>query len=391
VFVLHAESVPALGGQTLRLLREARELVRRGHRCVVVGACGSAFEARARALSPPVEFVPFAFHRRAPHPLDVVAAWRLLRALRPEVVHTHSSADAWSFGIAARLCGLPIVRGRHIDKPLRPGLGSVVYTRCADAFTVSGETIGRGLVAGGVARPDQIYVTAGGFEPERFDPARREREFLRRELGLPAGTPLLGSVCNLRSMKGIEHLLTAFARVLAGALPDAHLVLAGSGSTAPFAQQLRGIESRVHVLGFRDDIERVLGGLDLFVLASTRGEGVPQVIPQAMALCVPVVATAVGGIPDAVVPAAPELAPPEAGAAARVVAAVPGAPHATGWLVPPGDPAALAQAIERAFALPPDALAALLEHARVRALERFTLAHVVDEYERAYRDVLAMR
>jgi glycosyltransferase involved in cell wall biosynthesis len=363
VNIVHTESVKALGGQSLRLISEARQLEELGHPCTIVAPEGSAFHREAPR---DVRFVPFRFQARKikATPVDVIRARSLLRRLRPDVVHTHSSRDAWTFGMAARVLGIPIVRGRHVLRSIPRGPGRMVYSQLADAFTVSGPAVGRTLIESGVAQPADVFITGGCVDLERFDGARVERDFLRRELGLPNGARLIGTACNLRSMKGVDVLLAAFDELAGSGPEDLHLVHAGNGRSSFFAAHLAHHPRRIHVLGFRNDVERVIGGLDAFVLASRSHEGLSQVLCQAMVLGVPVVATDAGGNADLVVPGA------------------------TGILVRPEDPAELAAGIRRALELEPAERAALLARARQLVLEEYSLGTVVGRYLRAYEHVL---
>jgi len=361
--IVHTESIKALGGQSLRLIAEARALeAHGGHRCTVVGPAGSPFHSAAEGV---VDFVPFRFHGGSLHPLDLWLAFRTLRALDPDVVHTHSSSDAWIFGLAARLLSIPIVRGRHIAKPIPDSLfGRLAYTRLADAFTVSGRTIGRMLLDAKVARPDRVFDTPAGVDLARFDPEKKDPQGVRRELGIPAGARVIGTACNLRRMKGIDTLVEAHASLLRRGAGELWLVHAGGGGPEVLAELAARAKDRVLFLGYRKDVERVLGALDLLVLASRASEGVPQAILQSMALRVPVLATRTGGIPDVV----------EDGE--------------TGFLVERDDPDGLAERISWILLRSPRELEPILDRARARVLEHHTLERVVEKYERAYEAVL---
>jgi glycosyltransferase involved in cell wall biosynthesis len=272
--------------------------------------------------------------------------------------------DAWAFGLAARRLGIPIVRGRHISKPLpRSFLRRLPFTRLADAFTVSAPVIGRELEQAGVPR-ERIFLTPAGIDLERFSPERREPHALRAELGLSAGTRLVGTACNLRTMKGIDVLVRAFDAWIARSGADAVLVLAGSGDPEPFRALAVHAPERLRFLGFRQDVERVIGGLDLFVLASRAREAMSQVVPQAMALGVPVVTSDAGGLPDLV------------------------RDGETGTLVRAEDPEALSFGIESALRRPPEVTRAVCERARAFVAEHFPLATIVSRYLDAYALVL---
>src|SRR5258705_4457503 len=288
-------------------------------------------------------------------------ALRMLRALGPDVVHTHSSSDSWTFGLAARLLSIPIVRGRHIAVPIPDSFfRRLVYTRLADAFTVSGRTIGSLLVDAGVARPERVFDTPAGVDLARFDAARKDGAGFLKDLGIPAGARVIGTACNLRLMKGIDTLVDAHAALVDAGAPDLWLLHAGGGGASVLAEVSARARPQVRFLGFRTDIERVLGALDLFVLASRASEGVPQAILQSMALRVPVLATRVGGIPDVV----------EEGR--------------TGFLVERDDAATPAARISEILGMSAQAREPILDRARRRIVEEHTLERVVESYERAY-------
>jgi glycosyltransferase involved in cell wall biosynthesis len=367
VHVVHTESVKALGGQSLRLIAEARRLREaHGHRVTVIGVEGSEFHHRAPA---DIDFVPFRYPDRGPEhgPIQYLRARRLLRRLEPDVVHTHSSRDAWVFGVAARMLGLPIVRGRHVSKPVRGGpFGRLVYTRLADAFTASGPTVARTLIEGGVARQEDVWVTPAGLDFERFDAAARDPQFLRRELGLDHSARIVGSACNLRRMKGIDVLLAAFD-LLREAGVDAHLALAGKSREGRFDEARARHPGRVHPLGFRDDIERVIGGFDVLAMASRSHEGIPGAILQAMALGVPVVGMDAGGIADVVLDGR------------------------TGLLAPPEDARGLADRLAAVLAQPAAEREAMCGRALAMVREDYGLDAVVGRYLEAYERARAKR
>jgi glycosyltransferase involved in cell wall biosynthesis len=164
--------------------------------------------------------------------------------------------------------------------------------------------------------------------------------------------------------KGHRHLLEAAARI-ERTKPGAHWVLVGAGELeASLKHQARGLglESRVHFTGWRDDIPEVLAVSDVFVLPS-ESEGFGRVVVEAMAMARPVVATAVGGVPEIV------------------------QDGQTGILVPPSDPAALADAV-RSLLDDPARASRLGAAGRARAESRFTLTAHVDGVERVYAEVL---
>ena len=293
--VLHTESSPGLGGQEIRTLNEARWTAERGWRVIVAGVPEGRFIARAREAG--LEAAPLAMGRA----WDLRAVARLARLIRRErvsLVHTHSSVDGWLGGLAARAAGVPVVRTRHVSIPVRRGFNPV-YTWLADRVITSGETIRRIVVGAGVPSERVVAIPAGvdlgGF------PFRSGAAETARALGL--SPPVIGSVAMFRGSKGHAHLLDAFAIVRA-ARPTATLLLVGDGIRRQWVEGLAreaGLAGAVVFTGFRADVAALLGVLDCFVLASTRTEGVPQSLLQAFAAGAPVVASAIGGVPEVVV------------------------------------------------------------------------------------------
>jgi glycosyltransferase involved in cell wall biosynthesis len=293
--VLHTESSPGLGGQEIRTLNEARWMGERGWRVVVAGQPDGRFVTRAREAGLHAASIRM---RRA---WDVDAVARLIRLIRTEgvsLVHTHSSVDGWVGGLAARAAGVPVLRTRHVSIPVRRGFNPV-YTWLADRVVTSGEAIRRIVVDAGVP-PRRVIAIPAGVDLDAF-PFRARAPETRAALGLTP--PVLGSVAMFRGSKGHAHLIQAFARVRA-ARPTATLLLVGDGIRRTWVEGLAreaGLADRVVFTGFRADVPALLAAMDCFVLASTRTEGVPQSLLQALAVGVPVVASDVGGVPEVVV------------------------------------------------------------------------------------------
>jgi glycosyltransferase involved in cell wall biosynthesis len=292
--VLHTEASPGLGGQEVRTLNEARWTVERGWRVLVAGQPDGRLLERARAAG--LETAPV----RMTGPLDpraLIGLVRLIRRERVNLVHTHSSTDAWLAGTAARLCRVPVVRTRHVSIAIRRGLNPV-YRCLADRVITSGEAIRRLVVEVGVP-PERVIAIPAGVNLEAFPFGARAPE-TARELGL--GHPVIGSVAMFRGSKGHPQLLQAFAMVREKR-PGATLLLVGDGIRRNWVEQLAReakLSDAVVFTGFRPDVPALLATMDCFAQASTRTEGVPQALLQAFATGVPVVASRIGGIPEIV-------------------------------------------------------------------------------------------
>jgi glycosyltransferase involved in cell wall biosynthesis len=192
------------------------------------------------------------------------------------------------------------------------------------------------------------------------------REDARTRLGLDPRSFVIGTVGRLSRQKAPLDLLAAFA-ALSRAHADAELVLVGDGpqrAEVEHAVAAAGLGGRVHLLGLRRDVPAILRALDVFALSS-RWEGLPRVVPQAMAAGLPVVATRVGAVEDAV------------------------REGETGVLVPPGDPETLAARLLE-LARDPVRARAMGERAREQA-EEFSARRMTDQLAALYTECVARR
>jgi glycosyltransferase involved in cell wall biosynthesis len=289
---------------------------------------------------------------------------RRLRRERIDLLHAHEFAMGAFGGAAARLAGVRAlvtlhgrlwVEGRRLrQRALRglhlTGTGLVAVSRDLADYMARVARVPRAAVA----------VVENGIEipPE---PSAAEvaavRASVRSELGLAPDATLLVAVGNLYPVKDHATLL----RTLPG-LANAHVAIAGRGDERPRLEALArelGVPDRVHLLGLRDDVRRCLTAADVFVHPS-RSEELPLAVLEAMAAGVAIVATRVGGVPDAIVD------------------------DETGRLVEPGDVAALRRALADLLAAP-DRRGSLGRAARRRVEERFSIDRMVERYQALYR------
>jgi glycosyltransferase involved in cell wall biosynthesis len=358
--IMHTEASLGWGGQELRILSEATAFAKRGFRLLIACQPGSrlALEAQRRGLSVRPVAMPRAF--------DATAWWRLRRLMRTEavdLVHTHSSIDAWLAGFAAKSLRLPVVRSRHVSIPVKRRR-NFVYNALCDRIISSGDAIREVLITGGV-EPDKIVAIPAGVDVEQFHPAV-SGEAIRREFRL--GGPVVGTIAMFRHSKGHRVLLQAIPQILESE-PRAIFLWVGDGVGHATLQQAvadAGLQSAVRLIGFREDVATCLAAMDVFVLPSIKSDGVPQVIIQALAMRKPVIASAVGGIPEVI------------------------QHQQTGVLIPTNDPQALADAVVHVLCDP--ASAAAWAQAGGQLIDRhFTLEHMIDRTAAVYTAVLVER
>lgn len=355
--ILHTEASLGWGGQEVRILTEVSWLRDQGWRVLLAGQPGSTILAEAQRAGFGVIRV------RMRGAWDLSAVSRLALAIRREriaLVHTHSSVDAWLGGMAARLGRIPVVRSRHVSIAVRRGWNPV-YSFLVDRIVTSGETIRRLLIAAGV-RPTKVVAIPAGVDLDEFRPGLGG-EPVQAELGLTP--PVIGSVAMFRGSKGHQYLLDAF-RIVLTEFPSARLLLVGDGIRRQWIETLTrnaGLSAAVSFTGFRPDVPDLLRAMDCFALASVRTEGVPQSVLQALAIELPVVASAVGGIPEAI------------------------EHEVTGLLVPPGDAGALAHGILTTLR-EPDLARRRAKAGRQLVAERFSRAIAIRRLIALYDELL---
>lgn len=232
-----------------------------------------------------------------------VALTRLLRRIRPDVLHTHSGV--WlKAARAGRTAGVPAQihtdHGRGIPDPPLHRLLDRMASRYCDTVVAVSESVAQRLRSGIVARTRNVVVIPNGVNTEAFRP-RYGSLSLRSELGLSENTPVVGSIGRLEPVKNYGLAIRAFAELTrlwqTEEKPMPVLLLAGDGSErSALARQAQalGIGSQVRFLGWRDDIHDLLDTFDLFTLSS-RSEGTSMSLLEAMSSELPCVVTDVGG------------------------------------------------------------------------------------------------
>lgn len=342
--VLQVIAPAPAGGAESVVLALGAGLRSRGHAVLLAALVGPGGEdhpvaAQGRALGLEVEALT---HPTRAYLAERRAILALMRRWQPTAVHTHGYRPDVVAGLAARAAGVPQVTTAHgfIGGDRRGRLYEWLQLeaarRAAAAVAVSAPIVARYRRAGvPAARVHLIRNAWSGREP-------LPRADARRALGISSDDPLVGFVGRLSSEKGADVLIESLAK---SSVPRLRAAFAGEGpereALAARAGAL-GLGDRVQWLGRVPDAGLLASAFDLFALSS-RTEGTPIALLEAMAAGLPIVATAVGGVPDVV-------SKDEA------------------WLVPSEDPAALAAALDAALADP--ALARARGAAARRRLER---------------------
>ncbi len=205
-----------------------------------------------------------------------------------------------------RVRGVPVVYTEHNVQeryhPLTRQANRLTYGWNDVVLAVSDE-VAASIRRNGMDRRTRVRTLLNGVPVEAVRAEASGLDDLRRELDLPAGRPVVGTVAVFRRQKRLLDWL-ATAQIVAAARPDALFLLAGDGPEMPAVQaklaQL-GLQERVRLAGFRQDGRRLMALMDVYLMTSEY-EGLPLAMLEAMALGKPIVATAVGGIPEVIEP-----------------------------------------------------------------------------------------
>jgi len=304
--VLHIVTHLDNGGAQANTLLSVAGLDR--HRYMVDLAAGPGV-LRRDAIASADRLVVLPYFRRSLYSFgDLRAAVALLRLVGDyDVVHTHGSKAGVLGRLAARTRRVPAVVHTVHGFPVHeymPGLKrhlllalERVAARCADRIVcVCDANVAEALTLG-IARPEQVRVVVSGVPSDQIQSGTGER--VRRELGIPDGAPVVGTITRLMEQKAPLDFVAA-ARWVIEAAPQVHVVMVGDG---PLRDQVAAAAAgvpRLHLLGFRNDVPDVLAVLDV-VAFSSLWEGLGRALTEAVLAGKPVVATSVNGVPDLVV------------------------------------------------------------------------------------------
>ena len=359
--IAHLSTMGGFYGGEVCIVNLAAGLAARGHRVLCVTRPDARLADRAAAAGVEVVTLPLVDWFE---PRGVLLLRRLLAARGVEILPTHVPRD--HFVAAVATAGLPVrnVGTRHLVRPIAAVPFKRPFFRRFAAFIAVSDAVRRGLEAVSVVPAERLVTVPNGVP----FPGPPPRDDLRRRAGVEPGAPVVGCVGRLCPTKGLEVLLTAAAR-LRRRRPDLRVLLVGGdGSDRRYAAGLRrritdlGLDETVRLLGYVPDAGRYCGEFDVQVVPSW-AEAFGLVTVEAMVRGRPVVVTDSGGSPEIV-------------------------RHGReGFLVPPGDAAALAGRLEQLLASP-QLRQAMGENGRERVRRRFTLDRMVEATEAVYAGVL---
>lgn len=337
-------------------------LRQRGHRVCAAARDGGKFsEAMGDA-----GIATIAIRGRNDHsPTDLLRLRRAIRDQRVDLVITKLNRGIRLAGVSTRLAGLGTAVLAHMGlmEAKRGFLSWLTYRAFLDGVNVPCRSIRDRLVDERGFEDSRVHVVPYGIDTMRFYPDDAQRAAVRRAFGLRDDLPVAIVVARLDEQKGHGDFLQALAR-----LDRVQGLIVGTGpleGTLRAQAEALGVAHRAHFVGHRDDVPHVLHGCDVLVLSSY-DEGLPFVALEAMAEGLPIVATRVGGLGEIV------------------------RDGETGYLVDPGHPDRLADAIDTVLSSP-DHGRALGRAGRALILSKYDVGRMLDGVELMLHDVVARR
>lgn len=359
--ILHTESSKGWGGQEIRILQEALGMRKRGHEILLaVNREGKLIE-KARKEGFLVYEMPFSKYFA---PTTIMRLLKILKKHAIEIVNTHSSLDAWIGGISGRIANKRIIRTRHLSTAIRAGWNSrLLYKSLVDFVVTTSSSIIPMIVKQAGLERKYLKCIATGIDPDTLKVDSTQVEQFRSSLRLKADDILVGTVCFVRSWKGIDTLLKT-AQLLKH---KKHIkwVVVGGGYVEEYRPKIKALdlEDSVVMTGHLDPPFSAIASMDIFTLLSTAHEGISQASLQASYLCRPLITTSIGGLPEVCIDGK------------------------TGVIVPPFSPEKTADAVVQ-LAENPLLRTAMGLHAQAWVKEKFTLKQTLDQMEGVCSDVL---
>jgi glycosyltransferase involved in cell wall biosynthesis len=305
--------------------------------------------------------------RKIPDPRALFRLAAIVRQWRPDVVHAHMVHANLLARLTRLLAPVPVLicTAHSLDEGgwLRERAYQLTDWLCDLTTQVSRAGLERYIRVKAAPAHKIIYIP-NGIDLSRFTPDPERRHQRRCEWGLQ-GAFIWLAVGRLESPKAYPLLLAAFQKVHR-AFPRARLLIMGDGSLRPTVKcQIveRGLEGAVELLGIRRDVPDWMQVADAYVMSSL-WEGMPMVLLEAAATALPIVATDVGGNAEIVVD------------------------RVNGYLVPPANPDALAEAMQQVMNLPEDARQAMGAAGRAHVVQNFDMERIVDQWEALYQEQL---
>ncbi len=293
---------------------------------------------------------------------------KILKEHNVDILHCHAHKATVYGAISAMIARTPVVlahvHGLGRSRNFKRKLMNFLFFRKINRIIPVAESVKKDVLKNNwFLSENKFFVLENSVDYERFANVSVSKAESKQMLGLPNDAFVYGTVGRLAPTKGLSYLIEAFLKVKEQ-IPAAHLVLVGEGRCRAELEKHAAntsYHSSIHFLGHRQNIEQLLRGINVFVLASV-AEGMPRAILEAMAAGLPCIGTEVGGIPEII------------------------NGEDVGLLVPPRDVAALARTMVAVAKMPKNSLAELIKNAQNRVRQVYSHDVVGEKLKNLYEE-----
>lgn len=299
--ILYLEASKGWGGQEIRILREALGMQKKGYTVTLVTHPYAELALRAQEAGLKVHTLPLE-KRYLLHCL-----WQLRKIMRKgkvDLINTHSSSDAWIGGVAGKLWGCPVVRTRHLSTAIRKGANSrLLYNYLANKVVTTCEEVVEKICMQAKLPKERCCCIPTGVEPASMEVDPNEVDAFREKWGIAPDDCLVGTLCVLRSWKGVTDFIHACQKLQA--YPKIKWMVVGNGPAESYFKEVAkqmGVEEKIIFTGHLIPPFAALAAMDIFLLLSTSNEGVSQATLQAAYFGKPLITTATGGLREVCLP-----------------------------------------------------------------------------------------
>lgn len=294
--VLHTEWSDGWGGQEIRIINEALAL-RQMYGVETVIACRRDAQIAQKALENGFEVVYLPFSSSFDIK-SILGVKRLVKQLGIDIVNTHSGKDTWVGGLGAKLAGVKFIRTRHLSNKINPSRLNFI-NELADFVITTGSSVRDAMIEQNRIKPENIASIPTGIDESLFDSSKFEKDESLDKFSLSKDKIYVGMLSVLRSVK-CHDLFLRLALKAHESFKNAHFLIAGEGpmrgQIEEFIRQ-NNMQSYVSLLGNVNDTPEFLNALDIFMITS-KAEGVPQSLMQALLMQKACIATDVGSVKD---------------------------------------------------------------------------------------------
>jgi len=296
--VLHTEWSDGWGGQEIRIINEMIAVREQG--VEVYLACTDHAQIKQKALDNGIQVFTLPFRGNADFK-TLFGIKKIIQENQIDIVNTHSGKDTWVGGLAAKLAGVKFIRTRHLSNPIKSSKLNFI-NELADYIFTTGESVRSDMINNNRIQPEKIQSIPTGIDADVYDASKFDRQACRDLFEFKDGQIAIGIIAVLRLFKRHDRFLT-MARHIIDNHPNKNIcfVMAGDGPQRENLSNMIndfGLQNYVSMLGHVSNVPELLQALDVFVLTSDSGEGVPQSVMQALLMQTAVVSTSAGSTKD---------------------------------------------------------------------------------------------